>query len=226
MEPILMFGFDSIKSYFGQSQSRSSSALALILVNLFPIFGVFYWGWQVFPVLFLFWSENLIIGFYTIMRILSSQPKNILAWISKLFMVPFFIFHYGMFTFVHGLFVVTLFGGKDIGSSSFPDPEIFLRVAREYHLLPAMAALFLSHGYSFLNNFIRKGEYLIRSSRQIMGQPYSRIVLMHLTLIFGGFLIMLLGSSLFALLLFILLKIILDLIAHVREHQPAGIQSK
>jgi hypothetical protein len=34
---------------------------------------------------------------------------------------------------------------------------------------------------------------------------------------------MLLGSSLLALLLFILLKIILDLTAHIREHQPARI---
>jgi hypothetical protein len=218
-----MSGFDSVKSYFSQLQFRSSSALALILVNLFPVFGVLYWGWQVFPVLFLFWSENLIIGFYTILRILCSEPKNTFAWIPKLFMIPFFIIHYGMFTFVHGLFVITLFGGKDIGSSSFPDPELFLDVAKEYHLLPAMAALFVSHGYSFVHNFIRKGEYLTRSGRKIMGQPYSRIVVMHLTLIFGGFLIMLLGSSLFALILFILLKIILDLTAHLREHQSAGI---
>jgi hypothetical protein len=52
-----------------------------------------------------------------------------------------------------------------------------------------------------------------------MIQPYSRIVLLHITLIFGGFLMMALKSPIMGLLFFILLKIGMDLLAHLKEHR-------
>ena len=41
------------------------SVIALVLANLVPVFGVFYFHWEVFPLMFLFWSENVIIGVST-----------------------------------------------------------------------------------------------------------------------------------------------------------------
>ena len=53
-----------------------------------------------------------------------------------------------------------------------------------------------------------------------MQQPYGRVVVLHLTILLGGFAAMLLGSPLWALLLLIGLKIALDLKAHLKEHRP------
>jgi hypothetical protein len=58
-----------------------------------------------------------------------------------------------------------------------------------------------------------------------MFRPYGRIVIMHLTIIFGGILIQSFGAPLLALLVMISLKILIDLTAHFRSHvrtQPSA----
>ena len=52
-----------------------------------------------------------------------------------------------------------------------------------------------------------------------MTAPYKRIVILHLTIIFGGGLAMMVKSTAPALVILIVLKIIADLHAHRREHQ-------
>jgi hypothetical protein len=51
-----------------------------------------------------------------------------------------------------------------------------------------------------------------------MGDPYSRIIFMHLVLIFGGGLSLLLGGPTLVLIGVIALKIFFDLRAHIRQH--------
>jgi hypothetical protein len=54
-----------------------------------------------------------------------------------------------------------------------------------------------------------------------MSQPYSRVVVLHLTIIGGAFLVASLGTPLALLVLLILLKTAVDLRAHLREHRKA-----
>jgi Family of unknown function (DUF6498) len=51
-----------------------------------------------------------------------------------------------------------------------------------------------------------------------MIEPYKRIMVMHITLIVGGFLTLILRTLQPALLLLIILKTGVDLRAHLREH--------
>ena len=51
-----------------------------------------------------------------------------------------------------------------------------------------------------------------------MMPPYGRIILMHVTIIFGGWLVLALGAPVMALVLLIVLKIISDVRAHDKEH--------
>ena len=52
-----------------------------------------------------------------------------------------------------------------------------------------------------------------------MSEPYKRVIVLHLTIIFGGWLIiLLLGSPLPALILLIILKTSVDLRVHRQEH--------
>jgi len=41
---------------------------SLILSNLIPLIGVLFFGWDVSTILILYWSENVIIGFYNIFK--------------------------------------------------------------------------------------------------------------------------------------------------------------
>jgi hypothetical protein len=53
----------------------------------------------------------------------------------------------------------------------------------------------------------------------LMTAPYSRITVMQLTLIFGGWVILLLGSPVPALALLVVLKTAVDFSAHNAEHR-------
>jgi len=41
----------------------------LIAANVIPLFGAVFWDWNTFNIVFLYWAENLAIGFYTILKI-------------------------------------------------------------------------------------------------------------------------------------------------------------
>ena len=81
----------------------------------------------------------------------------------------------------------------------------------------AGVALFLSHGASFLFNYIGRGEYLTASPTRQMGAPYGRVVVLHLTILFGAFAVAFLGSPVGALLILVGLKTALDLGLHRRN---------
>src|SRR6059036_3637946 len=87
------------------------SALALLLANAVPLLGVLFSHWTVFVVLLLYWCENVVVGAFNVLRMVCAYPQVSIAWVGKLFVIPFFMVHFGMFTFVHGMFVLSLFGG-------------------------------------------------------------------------------------------------------------------
>ena len=68
-------------------------------------------------------------------------------------------------------------------------------VSKVYSIIPpdlkyALLALFISHGVSFVTNYLLKGEYKKEKVNSLMGRPYARIVVLHVAIIFGGFLTM------------------------------------
>jgi hypothetical protein len=83
-------------------------------------------------------------------------------------------------------------------------------------------ALFLSHGASFLFNYIGRGEYLTATAGGQMAAPYARVVILHLTIIFGAFVVAILGAPIGALLVLVVLKTIFDLGLHLRERGRAN----
>ena len=191
------------------------SVLALIAANLVPVAGVLFFGWKIFPLVFLYWSENVVIGIYNVMKmIFAATAKNSAA---KLFLIPFFCVHYGLFTFIHGIFVVTIFGQDGGAFPPAPGLDLLGPAMRVNHLGWAVLGIVVSRGVSFVTNYIGNGEFRRVTLDQLMAQPYGRIIVLHLAILGGGFLIMALHSPLAGLLLFIALKIALDLSAHLRE---------
>jgi hypothetical protein len=198
-------------------RSLLPSAVALTAANLVPLADVLWLGWSVFALLLLFWLENVVIGVFNALRMVAARPDELGGWFAKLFMVPFFCVHYGIFTAVHGMFVIGFFGqgAWHGGITSVGGLTAFL--SREGLLIP-LAGLALSHAFSFAWNYIGQGEYRTARIDRLMAAPYGRVVVMHVTILGGGFLIMALGSPVAALILLLILKIGLDIGAHVKEH--------
>jgi hypothetical protein len=205
----------------------SPTALALIAANLLPLYGVLALGWDVLPIMVLFWLENIVIGALNIPRILLAGEADSAKWPARFMLALFFTFHYGLFTAVHGLFVFTLFGGTAY-HALVHDLWTFgatRQAIEEFSLWPALGALTVSHLFSFIWNYLGRREFQKARPGTLMHAPYSRVMVLHVTIIFGGLLVQLLDSPLWSLLLLVGLKISIDLRAHLREHrerQTAG----
>jgi hypothetical protein len=191
----------------------SASTLALIVANLVPVAGTLFLGWSLSDVMVLYWAESAVIGLFNIARII------VIGRWTALFAAPFFAGHFGGFMAVHFLFIYTLFvqGPGNFSDGAGDLKEVALLFTS---LWPALAALFLSHGFSFFSNFIGRGEYRRRTVGDQMSEPYSRIVFMHLVLIIGGGLSLVIGQTGPVLVGVIVLKVLFDVRAHLKEHAP------
>ena len=206
----------TVQTIFERQNLSKPSVWALIIANLYPVIGVIFFNWQTYPLLLFFWTENLVIGFYTVLKMLVASGDNATPAV-KLFAIPFFCLHYGIFTLVHGVFVVALFGG--ILADDTITSGTLMQQSIEYQLFWGMLVLMGSHGLSFFQNYIGKNEYRKVELTALMSQPYGRVVILHVTIIIGGFLAMLLGAPVAALLFLIVLKIVIDITTHLREHR-------
>jgi len=191
------------------------SLLALGLANALPIAGVLLLGWKVFPLVLLYWLENVVVGGFNVGKLLLAQPQEPAYSVGKLFLIPFFIFHFGMFTLLHGVFVFALFGAKTL--PRFDSLAELPAAIRAYHLGWGVLALVVSHGLSFYWNYFQNGEYRRASLPILMMQPYARLVVLHLAVLFGGWIVLTLGSPLLALLVLVALKTAADVRAHQAE---------
>ncbi|MHC4509165.1 MAG: DUF6498-containing protein [Planctomycetota bacterium] len=208
--------------------------LALLAANAIPLFGVLFLGWDAFSIVLLYWTENVVIGFYNILKMVFAAVPHPAAHLGKLFFIPFFMVHYGGFTAVHGFFVLALFHkgeGPSMGHMDWPCFLVFVQmlfnvIGYAYSIIPpqvrmAVLALFASHGVSFVQNYLLKGEYATAKPDKLMGSPYGRVVVMHVAIIAGGFLTMAIGSPAPLLVVLVLLKTVLDVSLHNREHKKA-----
>jgi hypothetical protein len=220
------------------------SSVILIVANLVPLGGVLWLGWEVFDILLLYWTESVIIGVLNVLRMISSQSNNILSGLIpttrqqdmtaaleqvnlqlpmqaiKFFIIPFFVFHYGLFCYGHLSAVVGFFGNRTSSTSvttSIPDIS-------NSALWIAVGAIAASHLYSYFNNFLGKGEYKRVGLGTLMHRPYGRIIVMHLSIIFGAGGAMMLGNPLPVLLVLIVGKTVLDVRMHNKERRSFAVE--
>jgi len=188
---------------------KSSSIISLIIVNFVPFFGVIFFDWSLFSVMLFYWSENIVIGFYNILKMIKvgklyNPEQNAIFNIAGWLFILFFILHYGGFTFGHGIFVFAVFGPPDISA---------------LNILIGITSLFISHGISYFENFIKKEEYKRISPGTLFTQPYKRVMVMHVTIIFGGYALKSLNLPFLSVLLLVVLKTVIDLKSHQFEHK-------
>ena len=191
--------------------SRSSSIAILIALNALPIYGVISWGWQSFDLIFLYWLENLIIGVFTVLRMLVRPYRHGVDLVLPLFFVPFFTMHYGIFCLVHGSFIFALFGpdGFETGGLTGPLFNIW-PVLHQNHLFWAAAGLLLLQLFDWLRD-VRLHGLGFASARDLMVAPYRRIVVLHITILASGFALGALGEPVAGLIILVVLKTVFDI---------------
>lgn len=195
----------------------------LIATNIITIALALFFNWELMTLLWIYWVQSVIIGFFTAVKMLlfrSPEQKNIETL--QLFYAGFFVVHYGLFHFVYMMFL----GFFSIILMVTRQPIDLLVATRQPIDLISIfltSLLFLiNHTYSFYLNYLKKKpsdfeQY--KNIKDIMLQPYSRIIPMHITIILGGFLIFAIPfASKILLLFFLVLKSAADIYSHVKEH--------
>src|SRR2546428_2069551 len=86
------------------------SLFILLLANAFPVAGVLFLGWTVFPLVLLYWLENVVVGGFNVAKLLLAQPRQPVYWLGKGFFFPFFLVHFGGVTYVPCVLVGALVG--------------------------------------------------------------------------------------------------------------------
>ncbi len=204
---------------------RMPSVVALIAANLVPLYGVLAWGWDLFELMVLYWMETGIIGLFAI-----TQMALTARW-AALFLVPFFIVHFGGFMTGHMVFLVTMFGPQQVPRFS-EIPGFVAGMVAGAGFWIAVLALFASHFVSFVLNVLGpmirgwfgrrpRAALPVQSGEMdgsVMTASYGRVIVMHVTILIGALLVEVFQTKLAAFILLIALKTVVDVAAHVRKN--------
>ena len=176
--------------------------IGIVAVNLVPLAGVLWFGWSVFEVIFLYWFENVAIAISHFMKMrmcakTNSDPQGRET-------ANFFLMHYGIFTTVHGVFILTLFGVVANGLANYrgglPGP-VFMIMAWQFVSLFIDAAL--------------TARFKGQRATDMLFEPYPRMLALHVTIIAGGWFISEAGSPIWALVLLVALKTVGEVAAFI-----------
>jgi Family of unknown function (DUF6498) len=194
--------------------SSVGAVSTLVAANLVPLIGVLWFGWNVWTILTIYWLENGIVGLINVLKMRrAAEPASLGIIIA-------FVVHYGIFWVVHGIFVLTLptftsmNGGVDGEGADFGSDPLAVAIV--------IAGLFISHAVSYRLNYIGRGEYLRTTGMRQAAAPYGRLVVLHLTILFGGIAIATTGAPEAAVVVLVILKTALDVGFHLAEHREPG----
>ncbi|HLD36766.1 MAG TPA: DUF6498-containing protein [Planctomycetota bacterium] len=154
---------------------RSFPAIILIAANIFPLFAVLFMGWDVFMLLLLYLAETAVIGIYGVLKLL------IVAKFWSIFIVPIFIFAYGMIMMIPFVIIGGLYDSQHRAAGHNPADMI-------PDLLKGVIAYAVSHGISFVWNYLGKKEYQGMTIEKQMQDSFQRIILLFIATLAGIFL--------------------------------------
>jgi hypothetical protein len=215
--------------------SSNAAVAGLLISNAIPLVGVLFLGWNVWTILIIYWLENGVIGFFNIVKMARAAggtggPVSRVA--GKIADISFFMVHYGLFWLAHGSIILTLSEvrsvtvfGKAIctsdGGPCISSDGVSTFISDPVAVAIVLIGLFISHGVSYMSNYIGRGEYLRTNANSQMFAPYGRLLVLHVTILVGGFAIAITGAPAAAVVILVVLKTALDLGLHLAEHRDA-----
>lgn len=208
------------------------SSSVLVLVNLIPVAGVTWLDWDPRMVLVLYWAETGIIGVFNIMKMLyQGVSGGVGIFFLSLFLSVFFTVHYGLFMAGHGFFLFAILFTPLITKGSMSEEQMDsiiektiddLQVTNAWEFINSewftLALLVVSHAVAFYLFVVKESKSDEGALVETMFAPYTRISLMAIVISFGSLAVtMTQGDISVYIYLFIALKIIFDLRAHIKE---------
>lgn len=189
----------------------------LILVNLIPLYGVWFEGWDAKEIFIVYCLETVIIGIINVVKMtcitIFVRKKDV--WESNgntmqsgWFFIFFFIIHYGFFVFVQ----TQIFFGV---SRMIPDGSMIMNYAKIPELLghhgKLMLLIFIAYyTVQSIFGFFSSGAYKTVSLGRQMFEPYMRIFVQQFVVILGS-MFLTFGAGKIFILIFVIAKIFFEL---------------
>ncbi len=175
-----------------RAATSRAALVALLAANLFVAWQTFRHDWGYDDTMLIYWCEVMILGFYNVLRmfiagVAGAAPLGSWAssWIDlgsvfnrlllTLFGVGFFVVKFGVFALAIGLFVVLLPAMLHSDSGSGARVIQHALSVSGPGTLTAVVALFVSHGVSFVRNFLIGREYDRVNVLTLVFWPYARM---------------------------------------------------
>lgn len=206
-----------LKSVFIPNQYNSYAwANALCLMLLLCLEAV-----EAYTVIFAYFLETIVIGAFNIIRMLMAS-KHDSSGNSIVFLVPFFIFHYGMFVAVQSVFAFALFSfsGQDLIKEPFDLIDNYITILKLEGMAYILPLLIGTQLLKLIFDFILSKKYMDFTASEMMFKPYVRIVIQQFTVLIAMFFIVFSNSAVVAAILLIGIRTVVDLfMAAIRDNE-------
>ncbi len=162
-------------------------------------------------ILFGYFLESIIIGVFNAVKMYrcnstGDNTKN------KLFLIGFFLFHYGFFIAVQSIFLFAIFGISD--NSLIKEPFNLITNYKTVLALEGMNIMLLvlavGQVFKYYFDFIVPKKYEQFTTSEIMFKPYARIFIQQFVVIIGGFFIIFSVAPILTAILLILIRSLID----------------
>ena len=206
-------------------RALTKSDFLLILVNLIPLYGVWFEGWDPKQVFLVYCLETVIVGLVNVVKMacvtIFVKKKDVwenggsTTMQSGWFFIFFFIIHYGFFVFVQTQMFFAVTG-------MIPNGSMLMRYSQIPELLGPngrlLLLIFIAY-YSVQNifSFFSSGTYKTISMGRLMFEPYLRIFVQQLVVILGS-MFLTFGAGRVFILIFIIVKIFFEVYVNLGRY--------
>ena len=215
------------------------SVISIVAVNLVPLVGVAWFGWNPFSIIFTYWVQTGIIGYFSwrkIKKVAESSPAelpiNVMAFavrrskkprpIAQIIRDYIGVYIFGMVASVIFLIFFTGYASQGIFnlkvfSGSFYITALAIRDSFGVIVLGSLL-FFLNHGYSYMLNFVGKKEFLRSDLPTQLSDPIERVGTIWAAVFLGITMLGFIPNLMAILIVLVIFKTMFDVYAHLKEH--------
>ncbi|MEA3450288.1 MAG: DUF6498-containing protein [Bacteroidota bacterium] len=208
-------------NYTERVKIKKREKYLLLIANVFPLFAVIFLNWSVFELVFVYFSEIILFFLVNIVKVFFLKiPVGSKIVKSLLYLLFFSLF----IAFIGAVLFLFYFAEIEKIYPNYSFNEVLAMIFNKSYFVNL--ALFLIVGiYNFVFLFIKKKEYLKHTVKTLIREPSIRIWIL-LIIAFTSIVIIKtnLSNSILVLIIFILLKIGVDLLFFKEKKQNVDIQ--